>query len=245
MSLASDSQKRVLAVFAHPDDETLLAGALIAKWASMGRKIDLLCLAPGDDEGLSARLELAAAELGIASVSSLRFRPFASNEPYVRPIPPMLVKSPSQVVVERVAGKMRELAPDIIITHSQYGDYGHPDHALTNRITLRAAAEAAPNAEVHALAWPKNLVRFASRIGSLFGARGESIPEFDFAHELATAPPETEKINVKQFLAIRKRAARHYTNEMATGPRHMRALEASPVWLQSLFLKHTSLSRLR
>lgn len=241
----AERPKSVLAVFAHPDDETLLAGALIAAWVAAGRRVDLLCLAPGDDGDPGSRMSAAAKELGIASVSSLRFRTYLPGSPVETSGPPMLATSPERVIIDRICGKMTELAPDIVLTHSRYGDYGHPDHAFAHRAAMAAAAEAAPGAEVYALAWPQRIVRANAAIGRLFGGRSGPIPGFDFAEALRAAPPVTETVNVRRFLGVRKRAARHYAKEMARGPLPMRMLEAAPVWAQSLFLGKARLSRVR
>ena len=73
-----------LAIFAHPDDAEICAGATLAKWARAGRDVHLLILTNGDrgsqDAGLSreeiARTRLAeseegAAVMGLASVRVL------------------------------------------------------------------------------------------------------------------------------------------------------------------------------
>ena len=64
--------RRVLAVFAHADDETLLAGALIAKLVSTGLEVRVLCLAPGGGER-TQRMRNACSVLGVAAVETLRY----------------------------------------------------------------------------------------------------------------------------------------------------------------------------
>ena len=63
---------KILMVFAHADDETLLAGALIAKLVADGNNVTVLCLAPGDDDRTS-RLHKACEALGVATVETLRY----------------------------------------------------------------------------------------------------------------------------------------------------------------------------
>ena len=64
--------RRVLGVFAHPDDETLLAGALLAMFAASGAETGVLCAAPGDDQS-KQNLADACRVLGVSSVSTLRY----------------------------------------------------------------------------------------------------------------------------------------------------------------------------
>jgi N-acetyl-1-D-myo-inositol-2-amino-2-deoxy-alpha-D-glucopyranoside deacetylase len=230
----------VLAVFAHPDDETLLAGGLLAAWAAEGRQIHLLCLAPGDDEDLLHRMQLAAAELGVVSVSSLRFRPWSREQAH-REGMPRLMDAPLDVIAERIAGRVSELSPGIVLTHSAYGDYGHPDHVIAHRAAVAAAGKAAGTAAVLALAWPRRIARmFVKRSMKNLGV---ALDARVLLNELQKAPPATETVDVRPFLRARKSAARHYQEEIRQGPLPMRMLEAAPVRVQSLFLGKTRLSR--
>jgi LmbE family N-acetylglucosaminyl deacetylase len=242
-----------LMVFAHADDETLLAGALIPKLIDDGWQVQLLCIAPGDDADRYARMELAAAELGITTVSSLRFAP--------APLPgeapadtssqssPVLISAPEDVIVSLIEGKLAASEPSMIITHSPEGDTGHPDHALCHRVTVLAAASTVPSTAVYALAWPRKMVWLYSIAGRLF--RMPSRKKADEAMDSGAEVKHTERLpiththNVRRFLSVRKRAARHYAKELSQGPLLLRLLEAAPTWLQWPVLGKVRLSRLR
>ncbi len=248
------AEKTAVAVFAHPDDETLLAGALIAKLVRDGWSIHLICLAPGDDNDLESRMQLAAAELGIASVSSLRYSAAGqeageetgqADTAGSAPRPPKLASAPEQVVVDQVVGQFGALQPDMVLTHSPSGDYGHGDHAYCHRIAV-AAAEAMSSAQVFAFAWPG----FTAGIARFFNRR--SAPELRSRRAVDEATSDSlgpdlvaETHHVGRFLGIRKRAARHYYQEIARGPIHLRMLEAVPTWLQRLALGRAHLRRIR
>jgi N-acetyl-1-D-myo-inositol-2-amino-2-deoxy-alpha-D-glucopyranoside deacetylase len=52
---------------------------------------------------------------------------------------PRLCDAPLDDVVEVLVGHIRELRPDIVVTHDAYGQLtGHPDHIHTHRVTLLA-----------------------------------------------------------------------------------------------------------
>lgn len=233
MTGASQSERDVvLAVFAHPDDETLLAGALIPLLVDEGKEVHLLCVAPGDDDDLKARMEQAAADLGIASVSSLRFAAAGTADGRGSP---QLLSAPRSAVMSQVEGVMKSLSPGMIVTHSASGDYGHPDHARVHEITVAAADGVAPDARVFALAWPRwalRLNRMAQR-----ATRSDSVRQADL--------PVTETRNVSRYLGVRKRASRHYRKEIARGPLPLRLLESAPTWLQRPVLGKARLSRVR
>ena len=72
MTASQEVMPKVLAVFAHADDETLLAGALIARMVADGHEVRVLCLAPGDLDR-EQRLRKACDVLGVASVETLQF----------------------------------------------------------------------------------------------------------------------------------------------------------------------------
>lgn len=244
--MTSERTKTALAVFAHSDDETLLAGALIPKLIHDGWTVHLLCIAPGDDEDRSQRMELAAAELGIASVSSLRFAAAGSSSAKSTASPPLL-SAPELVVASQIAGKIAELSPGMIITHSPSGDYGHPDHAFCHRVTVIAAREGAPSAVVFALAWPRvmlGLNGLAGRVINLVSRSGnENLTTGDPSSTVHL--PITETHDVARFLPTRKRAAQHYRAELSQGPFPLRMLEAAPTWLQRPVLGKARLSRVR
>lgn len=242
-----------LMVFAHADDETLLAGALIPKLIDDGWQVQLLCIAPGDDADRTARMELAAAELGIAAVSSLRFSPAPPPDaPSVEPsfqASPTLLSAPVEVITSLIEGKLAAIEPSMVITHSPEGDLGHPDHALCHRVTVLAAASIAPSAAVYALAWPRRMIwlhSIAGRLLTLPGRRKADEPRTgDTEVEHPARLPVTHTHKVQRFLSVRKRAARHYSKELSQGPLPLRILEAAPTWLQRPVLGKVRLSRLR
>ncbi len=247
--IGSADSRIALVVFAHPDDETLLAGALIAKLIEDGLQVHLLCIAPGDDDDLTARMELAATELGISSVSSLRFAPAGSvRASEGAASSPPLLSAPESVVSSQIAGKMGQLSPGIVITHSPSGDYGHPDHAFCHRVTIAAANEAVPDAAVFALAWSGAMLRLNGMASRAFGwlSMGRTDSGTLMRVDAQTASlrlPVTETHNVTRYLGIRKRAAANYRKELSRGPLPLRMLEAAPIWLQRLALGRVRLSR--
>ena len=128
---------KILMVFAHADDETLLAGALIASLVSDGNNVTVLCLAPGDDDRTS-RLHKACAVLGVDAVETLRYvegamwrdeLDEASSASEELKLMPALSVVPVDDLASRVSGRISEINPNIVITHSVHDDYRHPDHA--------------------------------------------------------------------------------------------------------------------
>jgi len=148
----------VLAFFAHPDDETMLAGGTLALLARQGAAVTYLCATRGEGgemgepplcvlEELGAvrerEMRCAVQELGAAGVEFLDYidpRVGADNTLY-----------PYAENVERLAEELRavidRLGIDAVITHGSNGEYGHPAHVLTHRaarLALERSAQALP-----------------------------------------------------------------------------------------------------
>ena len=142
---------RLMAVLAHPDDESLGVGGTLAKYASEGVDVHLLTATrgdagryrghpPGDPQhpgpaALAAiregELRAAAAVLGIRHVSLLDFQ-----DRY-------LDRAAPRQAVASIVGHFRRVRPDVVVTFGPDGAYGHPDHIAISQFTTAAVMAAA------------------------------------------------------------------------------------------------------
>jgi LmbE family N-acetylglucosaminyl deacetylase len=143
--------KSALVVGAHPDDETMLVGGTIALLASSGVRVHLLCATRGEGgetgdppictrEQLGAvreqELRCAASALGAAGVQVLGY-----VDPLVGPGQELYPFEASfDTLAAQIRGAIRAAEADLVLTHGQDGEYGHPAHRLLHRAT-RAAVE--------------------------------------------------------------------------------------------------------
>ena len=157
--------KKLLAVLAHPDDESLGVGGTLAKYASEGVEVFVLTATrgdagryrghrPGARSSRSAALaesarpgtRAAAAALGVTDVSLLDYHDG------------QLDRADPRQVIQDVAGHLGRIRPDVVVTFGPDGAYGHPDHIAISQFTTAAivvAAEAGtPVAKFYYLAWP-------------------------------------------------------------------------------------------
>lgn len=139
--------KKILAVFAHPDDETFGPGGTLAKYASLGVDIHLLCATRGeagedrtDKDALKRKhgevpplgriredeLRRAASIFGIQSVEFLDF------------IDGRLCNAIYHDLSKMIIEKIRSFKPDIIITLDRLGISGHIDHITVAMVTTYA-----------------------------------------------------------------------------------------------------------
>ena len=126
---SSYSNKRVLFVTSHPDDECMFFGPTIRYFKSVGQ-VFLLCLSKGDHDGLGTvreeELQNSAKKIGIPEghlkiVDSEDLQDGPRNMWRV------------EHVGEEVGKFARLCRPDIIITFDRYGVSGHPNHIATSK----------------------------------------------------------------------------------------------------------------
>jgi N-acetyl-1-D-myo-inositol-2-amino-2-deoxy-alpha-D-glucopyranoside deacetylase len=132
---------RVLAVFAHPDDEALSAGGLLARQAAAGTPTAVVTATWA---GGTRRAEELAAALDLLGAGPPRLLGYADERvPGSAPGRPRLVDVPLSDVVALLVDQVRDVRPDVVVTHDRHGGItGHPDHRRTHEITVAAARAA-------------------------------------------------------------------------------------------------------
>ncbi len=129
----------LLAVLAHPDDESRIIGGTLAKYAGEGIRVVLYCATAGeawragadrDEQRRLRRRELVAAceTLGIAEV---RLRAYPDGG---------LGQLAADVLVADIAATIRDCAPRVVVTFGPEGRTLHPDHIAIHRAATRAFA---------------------------------------------------------------------------------------------------------
>lgn len=153
--------KRILGMFAHPDDEVLGPGGTLAHYASQGAQVALVCATRGEageiaDPSLASRETLASVReselhcsanaLAVCQVTMLDYRDSGMDGTLDNGHRDAFMNAPGEVVVPQLVKEIRRIRPHIMITFEPYGGYGHPDHIAINRHTL-AAFHAAADSE--------------------------------------------------------------------------------------------------
>lgn len=147
----------ILACFAHPDDESFSIGGTLARYASRGDDITLVCTTRGEageisDPALASpenlgevrerELRCAAAALGIGRVEILGYRDSGMEGTEDNNDPRAYVMADRDEVIARLVGYIRSLKPEVVITFDPDGAYGHPDHIAIHHHTVAAVAAA-------------------------------------------------------------------------------------------------------
>lgn len=186
----------LLAVLAHPDDETFGMGGTLAWYATRGDDVYLACATRGEvgdvapekltgfqsvGELRESELRCAAGILGLAGVFFLDYRDSGMPGSPDNSHPQALAAQDVDVVAAKVVHLIRQVRPDVVLTFDPIGGYRHPDHVAIHRATVRAfeladdpdfAANTYEPYKPKALyfhVYPKRLLRWVVRLLPLFG----------------------------------------------------------------------------
>jgi len=145
--MAEHSNLRLMAILAHPDDESLGNGGTLASYAAEGVDITLVTATrgqrgwfgdPAANPGLDALGRLREAELR-AAAAALGIRDLVLLD-YVDG--DLSQADPETVICELVA-HIRRVQPQVVLTFGLDGAYGHPDHMAISQFTTAAIVRAA------------------------------------------------------------------------------------------------------
>ena len=158
------SNRRLLLVHAHPDDETINNAITMAKYVEEGVKVTLVTCTRGeegevlipelshlaaahDDKLGNHRIEELANAMKVIGVKDHRFLGNYRDSGMMGTEPNNRKDSFWQAELDEAAGKLveiiREVKPDVLITYDEFGGYGHPDHIKAHKVAMRASELAA------------------------------------------------------------------------------------------------------
>ncbi len=188
--------KTLLAVLAHPDDESFGLGGTLALYASKGYDVYYVCATRGeagtvDEEHLTgfkdtaemrtAELMKAAQALGLKEVFFLGYRDSGMPGMDANQHPDAQINAPVEEVAGRVVKYIRKLKPDVVLTFDPIGGYKHPDHIHIHKATVLAFTNADdesfhPQAgspfkplALYYQVFPRGMLKFATRLMPFLG----------------------------------------------------------------------------
>lgn len=148
------NELKLMCVLAHPDDESLGNGGILAKYAAEGIKTYLVTATRGERGWFGTEQEYPGAEafgkvrenelLDAAEVLDIRYVDFLDY------LDGDLDRACPAEAIAKIAGHLRHVRPDVVVTFGPYGGYGHPDHIAISQFTTAAIVEAAsPNSRYY------------------------------------------------------------------------------------------------
>jgi N-acetyl-1-D-myo-inositol-2-amino-2-deoxy-alpha-D-glucopyranoside deacetylase len=161
------SARRILLVHAHPDDETIGTGALMARYVDEGVQVTLVTCTLGEEgeilvpdlahlasdredrlgEHRHGELAEAMSVLGVEDWRLLggpgRFRDSGMVGTSANEHPNAFWRSDLLEAATALVSVIREVRPQVLVTYDDFGGYGHPDHIQAHRVSMYAAVLAA------------------------------------------------------------------------------------------------------
>ncbi|MEU6034669.1 PIG-L family deacetylase [Actinomadura sp. NPDC047616] len=214
----------LMAVHAHPDDEVLGTGGVLAHHAAEGvRTVLVTCTngeqgdddngakpgEPGHDADRVARRRLAELDesvglLGVQHLELLGYRDSGMVGWSTNEHPGAFANVPVEDAARRLAALMERYRPQVVVTYDENGGYGHPDHIQAHRITMAAAELSGVPDKLYYTAVPRSGV---AQLTEHLRASGLDMPDMELPDDFGT-PDEliTSVVDVSAY-ATRKRKA--------------------------------------
>ena len=230
----SISERRILSVLAHPDDEAFGMGGTLALYAMRGVEVYLACATLGEAGDIppdflqshsssaalrESELDCSADKLALKQVFKLGFRDSGMAGSPDNQHPEALVARPMEEVVERIADVMRQVRPQVVLTFDPVGGYFHPDHIRVHQATVLAfdrvrqelhTVDPQVLARLYYHTMPKSSVRFAVFWMKVLGKDPRKVgrnKDIDLVEIASQSFPVHVKINYKQVYEQREQAA--------------------------------------
>jgi N-acetyl-1-D-myo-inositol-2-amino-2-deoxy-alpha-D-glucopyranoside deacetylase len=146
----------LLAVHAHPDDETITMGGSLARYAAEGVRTTLVTATRGEvgeilDKDLDPKeaaprlgtiregeLRRAVQILGLNELVFLGYQDSGMMGEPRNSAPGTFWQSDHREAVARMIDIVRRVKPQVMVTYNEIGGYGHPDHINTHRVAIMA-----------------------------------------------------------------------------------------------------------
>ena len=235
--------KTILAVLAHPDDETFGLGGTLALYARKGYDTYYICATRGEAGTLDAEyldgfkdtaelrtneLMRAAKILGLKEVFFLDYRDSGMPGTEENKHPDAQINHSIAEVAGKVVKYIRELKPDVVITFDPIGGYKHPDHIHIHKATV-LAFEKANDASFHPEAgspykpralyfqvFPRRILRWTVRLMPLLGKDPTKFGRNQDVNlrELAEVDfPVHARVDISPVSEIKREASRQHASQ--------------------------------
>ncbi len=214
---------RLLAVFAHPDDESFLAGGTLAKYAARGWDVRVISATVGENGPRGDYQSLSTNEFADLRRSELQVACKALGIH-----PPMFLECADRAVAaicwnsaaKEIARIIRRLRPDVVITFGPDGISGHPDHVALSQIVTSAFWVATVYKS------PRQTVTRPTPASLYYVLRSASVPESCTHEQPSTAPMLTTSIDIGEVGERKLQAIRSYRSQKHLQPTDPAAIQA-------------------
>ena len=239
-----DSSHRCLvAVLAHPDDESFGIGGTLAWYAQQGVEVRLICATRGEVGEVEAHLlngfasvgdlrehelRCAAKCLALTSVDFLGYRDSGMAGSAENWHPRALMQAPLEEVATKIVYFLRKYRPQVVLTFDPAGGYHHPDHVAVNRAVEKAFYKAGDSRveisgttpfkpdKLYFHTMPSSFIRILVKLMPLFGINPRRFgknKDIDLTMMVKQDFPIHARIHYRPVSALRDQAAACYASQ--------------------------------
>lgn len=216
----------VVAFHAHPDDEVLLTGGMLARAAAAGHRVVIvtataggaglssqLHVAGGLDRVRAAELTRAASVLGCARVELLGYADSGLDGRLGGAT--AFARASVPEAADRLADVLRDESADLLTIYDENGGYGHPDHRQVHGVGVLAGKMAGTPRVLEATV-DRDLLRRAVRVmRALRLGRGVEVPDLDGAY-LRRAVID-HRVDVRSVIGLKRAAMAAHVSQATSG----------------------------
>ena len=229
----SNNKLSLLAVFAHPDDESIMMGGTLAFYARRGVEVHVLCATRGEwgsisDSSLASRENLGAVrEIELQNACEI----LGANLLGFLDCPDGNVNETNwRETEEKIVKAIRRTRPQVVVTFGPDGFYWHPDHIAIGSITTQAFASAGKNdcfrsqfeegimpfqpEKLYYAVYPDFLMR---QLATSVSEKNEAAHLWGFSAESFGVPAReiTTMLNIEETLSEKMQAIRSHQTQFA------------------------------
>jgi LmbE family N-acetylglucosaminyl deacetylase len=221
----------LMAVHAHPDDEAIGTGGVLARYSAEGAQTVLVTCTNGEqgdafggvkpgepghhpEEVAAVRLaelRVSAAVLGVTHLELLDYRDSGMDGWSANKDPGVFCNVPLAEVSGRLSELMQKYRPHVVVTYDENGNYGHPDHIQAHRAAVAAAESTGIPAKFYYSAVPRS--GFV-QLRQLLEASGVNVDDFDIPSDFGV-PDEliTTAVDVSAYVNQKREALAAHTSQ--------------------------------
>lgn len=232
--------KKLLLVFAHPDDESFASAATVAKYKRAGWSVDLITATRGEAGSSGEYGEKTPGQLGSIRQGELQKAAYLlgiSSITFLGYMDGTLTGEPPGELEDKIYKKMEELIPDCVITFDTTGISNHPDHIKLCYATTFAFQKYAFWIAGQINGAPKLYYACVPETVVSYLKRKKIFPEVSFGKPWIGTPDKhiTTAISTVGFQMIKKKALRMHVTQKEDVDRFL-SLSKNPLVEQEYYM---------
>jgi LmbE family N-acetylglucosaminyl deacetylase len=227
----ADHPLTLMTVHAHPDDEAIGTGGILARYSSEGvRTVLVTCtngelgdapggIKPGEDghdektvvELRREELEASCKVLGVSELEMLGYHDSGMVGWPQNDAPDAFWQASVPSAAGRLASLLETYRPKVVVTYDDYGMYGHPDHIQTHRVVRAALEKWGEPVKLYYTAIPKSRLRSFGEILREAGIEQprdvQEDPKFGTPDELVTTAVDVSAYAGQKYASLAAHAS--------------------------------------